>query len=199
MPRWQDQRSEPWRLAGSGRVDAASTFWRIPSAIQWYPHLTVWLSNPLKPLFWFSLSPPPQSHCSKRMFICICICWWDPQQMHVGREYICICFLYFNNFLQFNLSGDIHDEWTLAENVPQPDYRTRMARHWDEWISRKASSLPSLTVLVSWLFITLWLSMSLSSSIHCHVSIFREELETLSDSGINYIRIPVGYWTWQVS
>ena len=27
---------------------------------------------------------------------------------------------------------------------------------------------------------------------------FREELETLSNSGINYVRIPVGYWTWQV-
>ena len=37
-------------------------------------------------------------------------------------------------------SGEIHDEWTLAENVPQPDYRTRMSRHWDEWISRKPSS-----------------------------------------------------------
>ena len=28
--------------------------------------------------------------------------------------------------------------------------------------------------------------------------LFREELETLSNSGINYVRIPVGYWTWQV-
>jgi len=67
----------------------------------------------------------------------------------------------FDEFHQ-QYNGDIHDEWTLAENVPEPDYRSRMSRHWDEWISR-------------------------------------EELETLSDSGINYIRIPVGYWTWQVA
>ena len=48
---------------------------------------------------------------------------------------------------------------------------------------------------------TLLLSSSSSTfcRILCHVSISREELETLSDSGINYIRIPVGYWTWQVS
>ena len=39
--------------------------------------------------------------------------------------------------LYLYLSGDIHDEWTLAENVAEPDYRMRMARHWDEWISRK--------------------------------------------------------------
>ena len=38
----------------------------------------------------------------------------------------------------------------------------------------------------------------ISAPIYCHL-FFREELETLSDSGINYIRIPVGYWTWQVS
>ena len=39
--------------------------------------------------------------------------------------------------MYLHLSGDIHDEWTLAENVAEPDYRMRMARHWDEWISRK--------------------------------------------------------------
>ena len=105
-------------------------------------------------------------------------------------------------------SGEIHDEWTLAENVPQPDYRTRMSRHWDEWISRKPSSYlfhhPSS--------ILSYLSMSIShhpasrksrSTLYFTCSIFqaclfREELETLSNSGINYIRIPVGYWTWQV-
>ena len=35
MSRWQDQRSEPWRLAGSGGVDAAPAFWRIPPTVQW--------------------------------------------------------------------------------------------------------------------------------------------------------------------
>ena len=51
------------------------------------------------------------------------------------------CFLFMTlNITIVTTSGEIHDEWTLAENVPQPDYRTRMSRHWDEWISRKPSS-----------------------------------------------------------
>ena len=51
------------------------------------------------------------------------------------------CFLFMTlNITIVTTSGEIHDEWTLAENVPQPDYRTRMSRHWNEWISRKPSS-----------------------------------------------------------
>ena len=36
MPRWQDPRSKPGRLARPGGVDAASTFWRVSPAIQWF-------------------------------------------------------------------------------------------------------------------------------------------------------------------
>ena len=80
--------------------------------------------------------------------------------------------------------GDIHDEWTLAENVKQPNYRARMARHWDEWISK-------------WPFSFRIIEHAQNFN-DCFFLRFREELETLSNSGINYVRIPVGYWTWQV-
>ena len=82
------------------------------------------------------------------------------------------------------LPGDIHDEWTLAENVKQPNYRARMARHWDEWISK-------------WPFSFRIIEHAQNFN-DCFFLRFREELETLSNSGINYVRIPVGYWTWQV-
>ena len=36
MPWWQDPRSKPGRLARPGGVDAASTFWRVSPAIQWF-------------------------------------------------------------------------------------------------------------------------------------------------------------------
>ena len=61
-----------------------------------------------------------------------------------------------------------------------------------EWLGTGTNGFRGIYLSFSFSF------SSLTSPSPLLFSVFRAELETLSDSGINYIRIPVGYWTWQV-
>ena len=87
-----------------------------------------------------------------------------------------------------------------------------MATHWDQWITRWAPASPHypdpdhVTDLTPTLMILLLLILPFTLRITLLllallllILLPREDLETLSNSGINHIRIPVGYWTWQVA